>query len=166
MLATPVSDAPRSSRLQRDCRRLARVAPVVCVLLGMLLFLERFGPWIVAWPTARQMGAAFVDLAGPAAFLAGLWRLGAALEKFAERGRLVSATADGLRAVGIALTFGGLFQTFVAPGVKTALGAGPGYFVGLDAAAIVIAAVGAGLMAISRLLRRAASMEAELDDIL
>src|SRR5579862_1944153 len=98
MLATPVSDAPRSSRLQRDCRRLARVAPVVCVLL----VLERFGPWIVAWPTARQMGAAFVDLAGPAAFLAGLWRLGAALETFAERGRLVSATADGLRAVGIA----------------------------------------------------------------
>jgi hypothetical protein len=163
---SPLQQPPQLNRLRRDCGRVSKVVAALCIGLGGLLLLDRLGPWLVSPPTVSRAVAGFVDLTAPAAFLAGLWWMGQALRRFADRGRLVTATADGLRGVGIALLCGGVFQTVLAPGLKTVLGSGPGYYIGLDAAAIVIAGVGAGLMAISRMLRRAAAMEAELDTFL
>ena len=159
-------DDPTPSRLRHDCRRMSLWAGPASGLLAALLALEAFGPWLAARPDGATVAAGLVDAVAPAAFLVGLWRLGVAFGRFAESGRFAAALADGLRAVGLVLVLGGLFQTFAAPGLKIVAGRGPGYYVGLDAAAIVIAALGAALLVIARLLRRAAALEAELDTIL
>jgi hypothetical protein len=169
MLANPddaLSDAPPSGGLRRDCKRLARGGAVLCVGLAVLLLLDRCGLWLVARPSSSQVAATATDAIAPIAYLVGLWRLGRALDRFGDEGRLAIALSRGLTGVAIALILGGVFETLVAPGLKTVFGAGPGYYVGLNPAAISIAAVGVGLLAISRLLRRAASMEAELDGFL
>ena len=109
---------------------------------------------------------AFIDLIAPGAYLSGLWGLAATLAAFARKGRFETLLAHGLKGVGLALLFGGTFQTALAPGLKTLAGHGPGYILGLDAAAIIIAATGAGIWVISRLFRKAARQESELDGIL
>ncbi len=158
--------AARLETLRLDCHRLARGFAAGCVAVAILLLLETFGPWLTRPPQAGQTGVALIDLVAPAAYLWGLWRLRAALAAFAAEGRFLAAFTGALRDVGVAFLAGGLFQTFAAPGLKLLAGHGPGYFISLDAAAIAVAAVGAGLWAMSRLFARAARMEAELEGIL
>jgi hypothetical protein len=152
--------------LRRDCRRLAKAFFVACLLLAALLLLERFGPWLFRKPVKGDVVVAFIDLIAPGAYLAGLWGLAVTLAAFAQKGRFETLLADGLKGVGLALLFGGTFQTVLAPGLKTLAGHGPGYILGLDAAAIIIAATGSGIWALSRLFRKAARLESELEGIL
>ena len=159
-------DQSSETPLRRDCRRLAKVFFIACLVLGALMLLEGLGPWVFRRPDLGNIAVAIIDLVAPAAYLAGLWRLAVTLAAFARDGRFQTILAGGLRGVGLALLFGGVFQTALAPELKTLSGHGPGYVIGLDAAAIVIAAIGAGLWAISRLFRKAARMETELEGII
>jgi hypothetical protein len=161
-----MSDHSSETPLRRDCRRLAKAFFIGCLVLGVLVLLEGLGPWVFKRPDPGDISVTIIDLVAPAAYLAGLWRLAVTLSAFARDGRFQTVIAAGLRSVGLALLFGGLFQTAVAPGLKTLSGHGPGYVIGLDAADVVIAAIGAGLWAISRLFRKAARMESELEGII
>ncbi len=153
-----------SNRLRSDCRQLARILTILCIVLSALILLDRLGPWLVHRPDAGEAGVRLIGLVAPAAYMAGLWRLARLLKAFAATGRF--AAADALSGVGWALTAGGAFQTVAVPGLLTVIGHGPGYWIGLDAAAIALAALGLALLVFARLFRRAARMEAELETIL
>jgi len=151
-------------RLRRDCRRLAAVLQVSCVIVAMLVLLEATGPWLVRRPDAAHLTAGLTGLVAPGAYVAALWRLGGVLKVFAASGRFLAGTA--LNSVGWALAAGGAFQVLVAPALEKLMGADPGYWIGLDPAAVALAALGGALVTFARLFRRAARLEAELETIL
>ncbi len=162
-MTTPPTELP-PNRLRQDCRRLSFALHAVCGILALLIGLESFGPWLVHHPTGPQATVHLIGLVAPATYLAGLWRLARALRQYAVTGCFLAAEALG--GVGLALTVGGVFQVALLPGLETLAGQGPGYIIGLDPAATVLAALGVALMMFARLFRRAARMEAELETIL
>ncbi|MEI9902989.1 MAG: DUF2975 domain-containing protein [Asticcacaulis sp.] len=150
--------------MRRDCGRLAFALQALCVGLVLLILLESFGPWLVRHPDGPQVAIRLIGLVAPLVYLAGLWRLAGVLKIYATTGRFLAARA--LRGVGLALTAGGVFEVAVVPGLDALAGHGPGYVIGLDPAAIVLAALGVALLMFARLFKRAARMEAELETIL
>ncbi len=156
---------PRSP-LRSDCHRLANILPMVSIVLAVLIVLDTTGPWLVRWPGASQALARLITLVAPAAYVIALWRLGRVLKLFGDTGRLIAAAGKALGNVGWALAIGGAFQTLAAPALQTLTGHGPGYWIGLDSAAIALAALGLALVVLARIFNRAARLEAELDQIL
>jgi len=165
MSDTPSSPAP-PDRLRRDCRRLAAVLPATCLILLALVVLEALGPWLVRRPDAGQITAGLTGLVAPAAYIAALWRLGMVLKIFGISGRFVTGAGSVLRSVGWALAAGGGFQVLLAPALEKFAGRDPGYWIGLNPAAVALAALGLALVTFARLFRRAARLEAELETIL
>ncbi len=158
------SPEPTSVPLRRDCRRLALALHVLCIGLALLILLENFGPWLVRHPDGAQAAVRAIGVVAPLVYLAGLWRLAGVLNIYAVTGRFLAANA--LSGVGLALTAGGVFEVAVVPGLDALVGQGLGYILGLDPAAIVLAALGIALLMFARLFKRAARMEAELETIL
>ena len=159
-----MSDTSPPNRLRADCHQVARILSVLCVAVSALIVLDACGPWLVHRPGAGVMIVRVIGLVAPAAYMTALWALGRVLKSFALTGRF--AAAQALSRVGWALTAGGAFQILIAPGLDAALGHGPGYWIGLDPAAIAVAALGIALVVFARLFKRAARMEAELEGIL
>ena len=157
---------PTPGKLRQSCQRAALAFAIACFVLTALILLDGFGPWLVHHPDGGQVAAKLIGLVAPAAYMTGLWRLGRALKSFAETGRFAAAVSNSLASVGWALLAGGVFQTALAPGLEALAHHGPGYLIGLDAAALVLAALGVALLIFARLFKRAGRMEAELDLIL
>lgn len=160
----PITKDVTPSRLRQDCRKLSLVLQTLCIGLMLLILLESFGPWLVRHPTAPQVAVRCIGLVAPLAYMAGLWRLADVLRIYGASGRFLAV--DALGGIGLALTAGGVFQIALAPGLEKLAGQGPGYVIGLDPAAIVLAALGLALMMLARLFRRAVRMEADLETIL
>lgn len=161
-----MTNLPPLNRLRADCGRLARGLFILCLIVSGLILLESCGPWLVRRPDGGQVVARLINLVAPAAYMAGLWRLGRGLRLYADKGRFGAALADALGGVGWALVAGAVFQIAVAPGLSALSGHGPGYWIGLDPAAFALAPLGLALIVFARLFRRAARLEAELETIL
>ena len=134
--------------------------------LGALLALENFGPLLVKKAGTADLLLVLINLVAPLCYLLALGYVGRILARFAEEGRFALAAAGALAGVGIALLGGSAFHILLAPSLSAALGHGPGYVFGLDAAEIALGGVGLGLWGFSRLFRRAAQLEQELDEFM
>ncbi|MGZ3297626.1 MAG: DUF2975 domain-containing protein [Asticcacaulis sp.] len=171
MNVSPITDEKVPSRLQAECRRLGLLILIATPLLLVLIVLDRTGVLMASGLTGRGAGwrdwaRAIVALVPALIYLFCLWRTGAALRDIGREGRFVAAIAETLRRVGVALSLGALFQIAIAPTLAKAFGQGPGYWIGLDSAALTLGVLGLVLMIFARLFRRAARMESELDEII
>jgi DUF2975 family protein len=100
-----------------------------------------------------------------ALFLLALWWVGAALEAFA-RGELFAAPiVRMLERVGIALACGAAARIALVPPACRLLGFDPGYWIAFDAAGLTLGAIGLALRAIAGVLRQAAAIQSELDEM-
>ena len=165
-------DPTTKTRLQSECLRLGRATLIATPVLLALIVLDRTGALMVAMVAGRggagwrEWGLALVALVPAVIYLVSLWRIGTALRAIGREGRFVTAVAATLRGVGLALALGALFQIALAPMLDRALGHGPGYWIGLDSAAMTLGAVGLVLMIFARLFRRAARLEQALGEFI
>ncbi len=165
-------DTPTPSRLQMECLRLGGFTLVATPVLSMLIVLDRTGALLAAMVSGRHAvdgrdwGLAVVALVPAVIYLLSLWQIGTALRAIGREGRFVTAVAATLRGVGLALALGALFQIALAPALDRALGHGPGYWIGLDSAAITLGALGLVLIVFARLFRRAARLENTLGEFI
>jgi hypothetical protein len=165
-------DTTAPTRLQTQCRRLGLATLITTPVLLVLIGLDRTGVLMVAMVRGhagagwRDWGLAGVALVPSLIYLGSLWQMGMALRAIGREGRFVTAVAATLRGVGLALALGALFQIAAAPMLDQLLGRGPGYWIGLDSAAITLGALGLVLMIFARLFKRAARLEHALDEII
>lgn len=96
-------------------------------------------------------------------YLAALVFLGQAFGEIANGRGFRSGALRGLRWSGAALSFGGLYATFMVPMLRRALTeAGPEKF--FDPSSLLVVFVGAALIMLASLLAEAGSLKAELDE--
>jgi len=157
--------------LRHTSRRLGQALAGLAVALAVLIVLERFGAlafhagayrdgatgsdWLLA--LAKALPEALVVVA--------LWWIRGALAAFASGEYFTPALAQALRRTGIALAIAAAFVVAVLPSIARALGQPPGYLIALDVNSFALGAVGIALTLISHVLRRAAALQAELDEI-
>lgn len=162
----------KTAALRRDSARMRRLVTLLWAGSLTLVLLERFSS-----PTIRLVASGFAAeplrrllcVAAAAApeivLLSGVWCVRQALASFA-RGELFSgAIRTMLRRVGILLVAGSAARILVVPGVCRLLGFNDGYWIAFDAASLALAAIGAALTVISRVIGHAAALQSELDEI-
>jgi hypothetical protein len=163
----------RESRdLRHTSRRLGQALGALALALAALVVLERFGA--LALGTAapepghalseRWLRAAAHALPELLCVLA-LWWVRGALATFASGAFFTPALARALRRAGIALAVAAVFAVAVLPTADGLLGWPRGYLVAFDVRTFVLGAVGIALTLIAHVLRRAATLQAELDEI-
>jgi hypothetical protein len=150
-------------------RRSVTVLWTVCLTLVVMerfsavtieLFAANFGGEALR-KFACQATAAFPE----ALFLLGLWWIRDALAAFARGDLFAMPMTRMLDRVGIVLACASATRILVVPGVCRLLGFDAGYWIAFDAAGLVIAAIGLALRAIAAVLRHAATVQSELDEI-
>jgi hypothetical protein len=110
---------------------------------------------------ACQTAAAFPE----ALYLLGLWWVREALAAFA-RGELFGGPMTRmLDRVGVLLACGSAARILLVPGICRLLGFNAGHWIAFDAAGLVLGAIGLALRAIAGVLRHAATIQSELDEI-
>jgi hypothetical protein len=103
-----------------------------------------------------------IQIVPTVSYLAALIFLGQAFGEIASGRGFRSGALRGLRWSGAALTFGGLYATFIVPMLKRALTeAGPDKF--FDPSSLLVVFVGAALVMLANLLADAGALEAELE---
>lgn len=165
-MLTDVSNTPPVSPLRDQCRKLGRIISIACLGLAGLLLLESLGPLAARSASGSDIGHRLINLMAPCCYLVALWHMGRVLKTFARQGRVLPTASDILKGIGISLAVGAIFQIFLVPLLLIAVGKGPGYFIALDGAHMVLGILGLGLWGLSRLFRRAARLERELDEII
>ncbi len=98
-------------------------------------------------------------------YLWAIWAVGRACAAIGRGEYFAEVVPRLLNRVGLALFFGAIANVFVAP-VLMKLLTGRGGYAAYDVAAITLGVVGLALVVIAPLLRHAAEMRAELDEIL
>lgn len=153
--------------LRHTSLRLGQALAALAVALAALIALERFGPLMVgAVPHAAGDWSLAVAKALPE-FLAvlALWWIRGALAAFARGEFFTPALARALRRAGIAIAIAAAYTLALLPSIAKALGSPPGYLIAFDVSAFVLGAVGIALVLIAHVLKRAAVLQAELDEI-
>ncbi len=161
-----------NAEIRTRSARLRRLLTGLSVGLWVLLVLERFsaagidvfshgmGPEGV-----KRLTYEFVLALPPVFYLLSLWWIRQALASFAL-GELYGPTITRmLNRVGIMLAAGALTSVFLVPVLSRGLGFSPGYWVAFDVPGLVLGAIGLALTVIARVLREAAQMQTELDEI-
>jgi hypothetical protein len=157
----------------RDIRersaRLRRFLTVLALALTGMFVLERFG--LVGLQLAsggdawRRLALQAVTVLPEVFWLCALWWVRQALAAIARGDIFAPTIARMLERVGATLAAGALAGTFVVPPLQRALGADPGYWIAFDVAGVVLGALGLSLTVIAHVLRRAAAVQAELDEM-
>ena len=160
-----------NAAIQATSAKLRRFLTWVFASLAVLLLLERFGA-ITAQalrdPAAAGFGRFAVQavLASPEVlYLLALWWVRQALASFAEGNLYTPTIATMIDRVGMTLAAGAFLGVFVVPGALRLLGQGPGYLIAYDIAGVVLGAIGLSFKVIAHVLRRAAELQAELDEM-
>lgn len=150
----------------------SRFATVLLVALTALFLLERFGTVLVRFSKDGATGESFAYLAFKAVtavpevcYLMALWWIRQALATLAAGGLFTPTLTRMLERVGLMLAVGGFITVFLVPGISRLLGFGPGYFIAYDVSALVLFAIGFMLKVLADVLRRAAALQAELDEM-
>lgn len=158
--------------VQQSSAKLRRILSGLLVALALLVVLERFGAMALEFvldgldaSSLQRFTLACVSTLPEGLYLAGLWWIRQALAEFAAGKPYSSTTERMIDRVGTMLAAGALVSVLLVPGISRALGSGPGYLIAHDVAAVVLGATGLALKVIARVLRRAADIQAELDEI-
>lgn len=148
--------------------RLRSVVTVSLVLLAALLVLERFSAASLQW----WRGGDGVRLASQAVaagpeimYLVALWWVRQALAAIAAGELFTPAVARALHRVGLTLAIAALLDSFLVPGLQTALRRGPGYLIAYDLGGLVLGVVGLSLSTVAHLFTHASALQSELDEI-
>jgi Protein of unknown function (DUF2975) len=158
--------------IQKSSAKLRRLITFLLTALAATLVLERFGA--VGIQLFRQSGGtdtlsrlAFecITACPEVLYLIALWWIRQALSAFAEGELYAPTVARMLDRVGIMLAAGAFISVFLVPSATRAIGFAPGYMIAFDVSGLVLGAVGLSLKVIAHVLRRAAEMQAELDEI-
>ena len=165
--------------LQRQSRWLNRALTFLMVLLGLVILLAWFNPlWTYGrpgTPPRSELDEAMIHgfvFWGPALFY--FWALLAVRRALGDitAGRLFQpAIARSLRDVGIGLAGGAIMSAFVQPNLMRVLNESWGRFpfaawAHIDVAYFAVGTVGLALILLSRVMKRAADIQAELDQFI
>jgi hypothetical protein len=138
----------------------------------VLVLLERFSAntiWVFASDFApdalRALSYQAISAIPEGMFLVGLWWVREALAAFARGELFAPPITRMLDRVGIIIACGAAVRIVVVPVTAHLLGFASGYWIGFDAASMVLAAIGLALKAIVAVLRQASVIQSELDGI-
>lgn len=162
-----------AAQIKERSATLRRLTTALFFTLAALLVLERFGLVMVEvtlqggftadlW---RLLAVRTLDAIPDACYLLALWWVREALDGFAKGALYTQTLPRMLERTGLALAIGAGIAVFLVPGASRLLGAGPGYFIAFDVSALVLAAIGLTLRVLAGVLRRAAELQAELDEM-
>lgn len=158
--------------IQQHSARMRGFVTLLWIGCVVLVFLERFSAASINLFASGFSAAAWRALAWQAViaipealFLLGLWWIRQALAAFSRGEMFTAALTRMLDRVGIVLVCGSVVRIFIVPGASRLLGFDPGYWIAIDAAGMVLAAIGLALKAIARVLRHASALQSELDEI-
>jgi len=113
----------------------------------------------------RRIAYQLVAACPEAMYLLSLWWIRQALATFARGDLYAPIISRMLNRVGAMLATGAFLNIFVVPAVDRFLGFGPGYWVAFDVTGLVLGAIGLSLAIVARVLDRARTLKAELDEI-
>lgn len=159
-------------RLADTAARLRTLLTMLVIMLALVLAAERaayaglFRSHGVA-PGELAIALLFqLVLAAPAAlYLAALWQLRQAAAAAARGTTFGPAVVHSLRRVGYCLIVGAALALLGMPLLHRITGAERTRLIDYDVATLIIAGIGLGLVFLARLVRRAAAVEAELEQI-
>jgi hypothetical protein len=141
--------------------------------LAVLVLLERFG-WvgteIIHWggfnaEVWRVLAYRTVMATPDVFYLLALWWIRQAMAAFAEGALYTPTLTRMLERMGLMLAIGACIAVFVVPGLSRLLGFDPGYFIAFDVSAMVLGCIGVTLRVLADVLRRAAELQTELDEM-
>jgi hypothetical protein len=158
----------QASLIRARSARLRTVVTMLLVVLAALLALERFSAATLQWWRGGgwEWLASQAVAAGPELmYLLALWWVRQALSAFALGELFTPAVARTLNRVGLTLAIGAALNSFVVPGLQTAMGRGPGYLIAYDLGGVVLGVVGLSLSMVAHVFTHAAAVQAELDEI-
>lgn len=149
-----------------------RFVTILWVASATLVVLERFSLAAIdalrsgfAEPAVVRLACQAVSFVPEAMLLVGLWWVRGTLAAFARGEWFAEPIARMLGRVGVIVACGAFARIFLVPGACRLLGFDPGYWIAFDASALVLGAIGLSFQAIARVLRRAAALQSELDEI-
>lgn len=162
----------KPAALMSGAARLRRILTALVVFLAIVLAAERAGyAGLSGFRDAPQgsLPAALMQqlvLATPALlYLGALWALRQAAAAVAAGGAFGEAVVRPLRRVGFCLIGGAVISLLVMPLVHQLFGQGQPRLIDYDVATLIIAGIGLGLIFLSRLIREAGTVQAELDQM-
>ncbi len=150
-----------SSDLTARSRLLSRLVMMVFVIVALASVMEIVVTATGVYPHTRLL---LSRLPMPF-YLWAIWTVGRACAAIGRGEYFGLVVPRLLTRVGLALFFGGIASVFVAPLLMRVV-TGRGGYLAYDVAAITVGVVGLALVVIAPLLRQAAEMRAELDEIL
>ena len=166
MTSEPAAD------LRRHSARVRRSVTVLWSACLVLVVLERFSAATIRLFADGFSGEALRHLACEAAaavpeglFLLALWWVREALAAFARGEWFGAPMTRMLNRVGIVLACGSAMRILIVPGICRLLGFSEGHWIAFDAAGMVLGAIGLAFQAIAGVLRRAAAIQSELDEL-
>jgi hypothetical protein len=164
-----MTDQTTTAAIRQTSARMRGFMTALVISLAVLLVLERFGSlaaealrggWI--W---RRVALQAVSAMPEVLYLLALVWVRQALAAFASGDLYTPTIARMVDRVGTTLAAGALVGVFLVPSALRLLGQGPGYLIAYDIAGLVLGAVGLSLKVIAHVLRRAAELQAELDEM-
>lgn len=166
------SDIDEPAGLEVGAARLRRILTGLVVFLALVLAAERagyaglFGSRGTAQGSLPAALLLQVVLAIPAVlYLGALWALRQAAAAVASGGAFGEAVVRPLRRVGYCLIAGSALALLVMPWLNRLLVPGHPRLIDYDVATLIIAGIGLGLIFLSRLVRQAGAIQAELDQM-
>jgi hypothetical protein len=167
-----VNDSPQTVTIQRHSARMRRFVTVLWTICLLLVLLERFSAAAIrlvasgyANDALRALACQAISAVPEALFLLALWWTRDALSAIARGALFALPMTRMLHRVGTVLALGSAVRILLVPGLCRLLGFNPGYWIAFDSASLVLAALGLALKAIAHVLRHAATVQSELDEI-
>jgi hypothetical protein len=156
----------------RSSRKLRRLLTFLFAALVVLILLERFGAAGLqiaqhgfGGDALRRLALQCVRACPELVYLMALWYVRQALVSFANGEFYSTATTRMIDRVGATLAIGAAITLFIVPTTSRLLGFPPGYFIAYDIPSLILGAVGLSFTVIAHVLRLAAEIQAELDQI-
>jgi hypothetical protein len=166
------SDIDEPAPLAAGAARLRRILTGLVLFLALVLVTERagyaglFGSRTTAHEPLPLALLLQLLLATPAIlYLGALWALRQAAAAVASGGAFGDAVVRPLRRVGYCLIAGAALALLVMPWLHRLLVPGHPRLIDYDLATLIIAGIGLGLIFLSRLVREAGAIQAELDQM-
>jgi hypothetical protein len=159
-----------SRTLTASATRLRRLLTAFVAATAVLLVLERLG-YAGAYRggslsgVAARAGEQFVYALPGFLYLLALWQLRQAVAAVAEGALFGPAVVAAVKRVGALIIAGAAASILLMPALHRLFGDAYPRLIDYDVATLILAAIGAALTFIARLIERAAAVQSELDQI-
>jgi len=161
-----------TASIQQHSARVKRFVTLLWAASATLVVLERFSAATIrlvssgfASEPARALACQAAAAVPEALFLLALWWIRDALAAFARGELFALPMTCMLDRVGVVLACASAVRIFAVPGICRLLGFDAGHLIAFDAASLVLGAIGVALKSIAGVLRHAADIQSELDEI-